>query len=113
VITHKESLENRWKTALSKLEEIFGGNLDLQGIIFLIGIRELGFGPRNFSKDQKLEVMHVAVCRLLELYGYYEFEGHDQDGWPHWKRLKKLPKLNGDEQNDLMKEAIIEYLEKM
>lgn len=108
-----QTLEKNWQTALKKIELVFGSGLDLQGIIFLIGLRELGFGPKKLGKDQKLEVMHVAICRLLESYGYYTFEGHDQDGWPHWKRTQRIPKLSPQEQDNLVKEAIIEYLEKL
>lgn len=35
--------------------------------------------------------MHIAICRLLEPYGYYEFDFRDADGWPHYKVLKELP----------------------
>ena len=54
--------------------------------------------------------MHIAVCRLMSQFGYYELEGLDQDGWPHWKLVKKLPPLTLKEQDLLLKQAVIEYL---
>ena len=104
-----DDLDFRWKELEVKLEKNFGGEMDLSAIIFLIGVQELGKGFRKFGKDEKLDVMHIATCTLLEKYGYYEFMGKDEDGWPHWKRLKKLPPLNSKEQTVLMKEAILEY----
>jgi len=102
-------LESEWNQVVRQLEKQFGGDLDLNGILFLIGVQELGKGHRKFSKDEKLDVMHIAICRLLNAYGYYEFLGVDEEGWPHWKRLKKLPPLKANEQMQLMKQAIVEY----
>lgn len=101
-------MQDTWKKIQTYFEEEFGA-IDLEGIIFIIGVQELGKGFKKLSKDQKLDVMHIAVCTLLEPYGYYEYEGKDKDGWPHWKRTDKLPFLKGQEQEILMKEAITDY----
>lgn len=102
-------LQRYWHELVTKLEQQFGPGLDLDAIIFLIGVQELGQGHRNFKKNEKLDLMHIAICRLLSQYGYYEFEGVDEEGWPHYKTLAKLPNLNPSQQSMLMKEAIIEY----
>ncbi len=107
-----ENLKARWDLAVGKLEKIFGEDLDMQAILFLIGVQELGKGRRKFNKRQKLEVIHIAVCTLLSDYGFYEFKGYDEDGWPHWSRTQKLPHLNGLEQEKLMMEAIVLYVDK-
>ena len=107
-----ENLEYHWDESMKKLEPVFGADIDLQSALFIIGIQELGKGPRKFNKRQKLEVIHIAVCRLLSDYGFYEFAGYDEDNWPHYKRTARLPKLEGKSQENLMKEAIINYLEK-
>ena len=104
--------ELKYQDTKKKLEEIFGGGMDEQVILFLIGVQELGRGFRTFSKDEKMNLMHVAICTLLEPYGYYRFDGKDDDGWPHFETLKKLPPLDKREQQDLIKIAIIEYFEK-
>lgn len=85
--------------------------LDLDSIIFLIGVQELGQGFRKFSKDEKINVMHIAICRLLEPFGYYEFDFFDPDGWPHYKVVDPLPNLKPGEQTVLMKEAVVMYFE--
>ena len=53
--------------------------------------------------------MHIAICRLLEPYGYYEFDFFDEEGWPHFKSNETLPNLKAGEQTVLMKEAIVKY----
>lgn len=82
---------------------------DLEGIIYLIGVQELGKVNRKFKKDDKVNLMHIAICRLLEPYGYYEFSHFDDDGWPHYTIKEELPPLKGGEQSILMKEAIVNY----
>lgn len=84
---------------------------DIKVILFLIGVQELGKGPRKFSKRQKEELMHVANCRLFSELGFYELEGLDQDGWPHWKKMKPIPAYNVLEQEMLMKTLIVKYFE--
>lgn len=106
-------LDLKFQKALNQLEDQFGENIDLQGALFLIGVQELGKGARKFNKRQKLEVLHIAVCRLLSDYGYYEFEGYDKDGWPHYRRTEKLPGISPKEQEKLMKEAVVNYFEQI
>jgi|TARA_B100000780_G_C21100445_1_gene444049 hypothetical protein len=109
VIESKE----KWANLVSFISKEFGqgDTLDLQAILFLIGIQELGKGMSEFSKEEKLDLLHIAICRLLSNYGYYEFEGRDKDGWPHYKTNEKLPALKPGEQTILMKEAAILYFE--
>jgi len=106
-----EELKARWETLVKHLSNSFadGEALDLEAIIFLIGIQELGRFKRKFKKDEKLDLMHIAICRLLEPYGYYEFDYQDEDGWPHYTVKEQLPPLKAGEQSVLMKEAIVQY----
>lgn len=84
---------------------------DIKVILFLIGVQELGLGPQKFSKRQKEELMHIATCRLFSEMGFYELEGLDQDGWPHWKLVKPIPAYTLLEQEMLMKSLIVNYFE--
>lgn len=84
---------------------------DLNAILFLIGINEVGhFGP--FSKEAKQDLMHVAICTLLEKEGMYERVGVDDDGWPHHEQLKQMKSISREEQENLLKLKIIEYFTK-
>lgn len=82
---------------------------DMKVMLFLIGVQELGQGPRKFSKRQKEELMHIANCRLFSQMGFYELEGLDQDGWPHWKLVKPIPNYTLLEQEMVMKTLIVNY----
>lgn len=106
-----EELKKRWESVVGLLSEQFadGQPLDLDAVIYLVGVQELGQLHRKFKKDEKLDLMHIAICRLLEPYGYYSFEYFDDDGWPHYKTIEQLPSLRAGEQSVLMKEAIVQY----
>ena len=82
---------------------------DLNAILFLIGIQELGFVKKVFSKEEKQDLMHIAVCSLLSQDGYYEFAGRDADNWPHWQPAKILRVEGAKEQEQLLKSKVIEY----
>ncbi len=104
-------LKRRWELLVHKLSRQFanGDELELDSIIYLVGIQELGQIHRSFKKDEKVHLMHIAICRLLEPYGFYEFERFDEEGWPHYTLKEQLPSLKSGEQTVLMKEAIVHY----
>jgi hypothetical protein len=104
--------ESDWKRLTSKLKELYGEEPDLQTILFLIGVQELGKGYQKLKKDDKVNVMHIAICTLLEPYGFYEFQGRDEEGWPHWKLNEKIPPLKPAQQNNLMIQAVIDYFKR-
>ena len=103
--------EKRWRELATKMESRFGMPVDLNGLLFLIGVQELGQHARDFKKDEKVNLMHIAISVLLTPYGYYKELGRDADGWPHFERIESLPPLNAAEQERLMKEAILGYFE--
>ena len=107
-------MKTKWNNLKTKLSLDFSDYeiIDLDSIIFLIGLQELGQFQKRFNKQKKLEVIHIAVCKLLSDYGYYEYDYTDNDGWPHYKLIKKLPNLKAGEQTILMKKAIINYFVK-
>lgn len=104
--------ERKWQALLVLLQQTIGKKpKDLNGVLFLIGVHELGRGPKTFSKDEKQDLMHIAICKVLSLSGYYQLEGLDEQGWPHWKVIKKLPHFDLLEQEKLLKMHVIEYFE--
>ena len=104
-------LKERWELLVERLSGQFadGDALELDAIIYLVGVQELGQYHRTFKKEEKLNLMHIAICRLLEPYGYYEFDYFDEEGWPHYTIKEELPALKSGEQSVLMKEAIVGY----
>ncbi len=103
-------LEKKWKQLVNKLEKQFNDEMSLKGILYLIGIQELNFGVKRFSREEKINVLHVATCKLLSEYGYYKFDSIDKDGWPHYKEVKALHNLSDSDQQKLIKKSIIKYL---
>jgi hypothetical protein len=75
----KDDIQLRWWKLEEKLVEKFGKKPDMEAILFLIGIQEFGNIRNKFSKEQKQDLMHVAVCSLLSQSGYYKLEGYDDD----------------------------------
>lgn len=106
---NKEEVDFEFEKVMERLAPQFGDDIDEQAILFLIGVQELGKGRVKLNKNEKLDVMHIAICTLLSPYGYYEYEGLDKDGWPHWKVNDKLPPLKPMQQQLLIRQAIVEY----
>jgi len=105
-------LERKWQALRLQLKDVIGRKpKDLNSILFLIGVQELGHGPKNFSKEEKQDLMHIAICKVLSYSGFYELEGTDAQGWPHWKKAKSLPHFDLIEQEKLLKMHVIEYFE--
>jgi hypothetical protein len=107
----KDDLQTRWWNLEAKLVERFDKKPDLETILFLIGIQEFGGIKEKFTKEQKQDLMHVAVCSLLSASGYYEVEGFDDDGWPHFKQLKPMPEMDTIQQENFLKDHVLLYFE--
>jgi len=105
-------INNKWRALQQKAASHFDTDTpDIKVLLFLIGVQELGKGPMKFSKREKEELMHIATCRLFSGMGFYELEGVDQDGWPHWRLVKAIPNYTLLEQELIMKSLIIDYFE--
>jgi len=104
--------ERTWANLLDDLETLIGKKpKDLNGVLFLIGVQELGKGKKVFSKEEKQDLMHIAICKVLSFAGYYELEGIDNDGWPHWKLVKKLPHFDLLDQEKFLKIQVLDYFQ--
>jgi hypothetical protein len=107
-------INKKWSALQERIATDFDNEKpDLKVMLFLIGVQELGQGAKKFSKRQKEELMHIANCKLFSKMGFYELEGLDQDGWPHWKRIGIIPNYTLLEQEMVLKSLIIDYFEEM
>lgn len=108
------SLDIKWETLLDTLDQAVGKRpADLNGVLFLVGMQELGRGPKRFSKEQKQDLLHVAVCTVLSLSGYYVYTGLDKDNWPQFDLLKPLPSGDILAQEDLLKSHVLLYFDSL
>jgi hypothetical protein len=109
--TRDQLLKTRWNAVLDFLTEKFSETetIDIEGVLYLVGLQELGKIHQRFKKDDNVNIMHIGICTVLEPFGYYAFDFYDEDGWPHFKLVEELPVLKPGEQSVLMKEAIVDY----
>ncbi len=107
----EEDLQVRWLKLRIKLKERFGIKPDMNGVLLLIGVQELGQGAQEFSKEQKQDLMHIAICTVLAQSGYYRNDGLDDEGWPHFTLIKPLPAFNLFEQENFLKDHILLYFQ--
>lgn len=103
-------LNMEWVKVQLFVRKRFDEVLDVQTILYVIGLQELGMNHQSLKKEQKIDVIHIGVCSVLLPLGYYQKIGFDDDGWPHFKNIKKLPhEIVGEQQDVFMKKAIINY----
>jgi hypothetical protein len=104
-------LEFEWLRVRHWVRDRFGRKdlPDLNAVLFLIGMQEVGRAQAKFTKEEKQDLMHVAICHLLSEEGYYEFEGFDADGWPHWKNLIPIDVKGVAAQEALLRRKVVEY----
>lgn len=82
---------------------------DLNNVLLLIGIRELGQAKEKWTKEEKRDLMNIAACALLEMEGYYQFHALDEEGWPHFEQLKPFDIKGVQDQEEWIKDKIIQY----
>jgi hypothetical protein len=110
-LSRDQELKDRWDALVIILSDKFsnGQALDIESILYLVGIQELGQVHRKMKKDDNVNLIHVGICSVLEPFGYYRFDYFDDDGWPHFQLLEPLPLLKSGEQSILIKEALVTY----
>ena len=109
-----QPIDFQWEYLLQYLEESIGRRpADLNGVLFLIGVQELGQGAKRFTKEQKQDLMHIGICKVLSLSSYYILERIDKDGWPHYMLNRALPQGDVNKQETLLKMHVIEYFKNM
>jgi len=106
-------LDFEWLRVRHLMQDLFKKETlpDLNAVLLLIGIQESGQIKPTYTKEEKQDLMHVAVCSLLTPDGYFEFKGLDHDGWPHYETLKAVSITGADNQERLLKIKVIEYFQ--
>ena len=86
---------------------------DLNAVLLLIGIQILGRWQKTYSKEEKQDLMHIAICELLSQEGIYVFKGRDADGWPHYDRVTKSPVEGPEAQERYLIVQIILFFQRL
>jgi hypothetical protein len=104
--------KQKWLKLRLALKERFGKVPDVNAVLLLIGVREVGKVQAKYEKEEKEELMHVGTCTVLSLKNYYTLTHWDDDGFPHFIEAEPLPKMDVKEQEHLLITSIIEYFER-
>lgn len=107
----EETIKDKWFKIRELFEKRFNKTPDLSAILYVIGMRELGKHQEKFKKEEKVQLMHIATCRILSTSGHYKLVGKDEDDWPVWELVEKLPNQDMMEQEMYMRHHIINYFE--
>lgn len=104
-----------WLRIRTLLQKNFGKDTlpDLNAVLFLIGIQELGRWKKVYNKEEKQDLMHIAVCRLLSYDGHYRFAGRDADGWPHYEMVMPPETKGMVAQEEYLKAKAIQYFQEL
>jgi hypothetical protein len=103
--------KEKWLKVRLMLRERFGKLPDVNAVLMLIGLREVGKVKSQYEKEEKEELMHVGTCAALMQLNYYELTHRDEDGWPHYKLTRPLPNMNVRDQENMLIEGIVKYFE--
>ncbi|MCC6720798.1 MAG: hypothetical protein IT243_01240 [Bacteroidia bacterium] len=98
-----------WEKVENEIFVKFNKKPDINGVLFLIGVRETGEIRSKFNKEEKTELLHIAMCKVLSYSGYYVQKSVDERGWSQWELLKKIPNMPLKEQENFIKSHIVEY----
>ncbi len=100
----------KWYKIVFGLKTQFGKKPDMNGILFLIGIRELGQN-REFTKAEKMDLFHIATCKLLSYEGFFKFEYTDEEGWPHYDLITQPEYKDLLSQEYYLRKLVVKYFE--
>ena len=62
--------ELAWNKLILKVSKHFKVNAEFEFILFVLGIQEMGWGFREYSKTEKMDLIIVARCRILVRQGF-------------------------------------------
>jgi hypothetical protein len=107
--TNINTREKGWDNVLQFMQQRFDKEADVKSVLFIIGLREYGHKKKKFTKEDKQDLMNLALCTILTDEGYFSVSHLDAEGWPVWKQSKALPTMSAKEQEDFIKDHIVTY----
>lgn len=102
-------LNQRWQEFLEQASYHFKVTANQEFLLFMIGMQELGQGFKSYSKQEKMDIINLARCRLLTMSDFLRQTGVDADGWPTFEVLKDENELLPSERDKLLKESMMTY----
>jgi hypothetical protein len=102
-----------WDELCEYLSDKFGSEVDLNGVLFLVGVRERGLVPQQFSKEEKLSLMNLGSCILLKRMGLVDETGTDDDGWPVFKQKALVPEVSEARKKKTLQDCALQYFKEV
>jgi hypothetical protein len=107
------SAPENWTELCRKLTEMFGIQADLNGVLFLVGIRERGLTFQSFTKEEKFNLIYLGSCTLYREMGLTEITGYDSEGWPVFRQRSPLPAMSEERKEKILQDCALIYFRKV
>lgn len=106
-----DELDRRWKRLQVWMRDRFGyERIGVEGLLFLAGVQENGTGYEpGMEKEDKQATIMDGTYAVLAHAGLYARAGVETDGRPIWERVEAPPDLPIDEQERLLRSALVGY----
>lgn len=102
-----------WNDLCEHLSDQFDIDVDLNGVLFLVGIRERGLTIQPFSKEEKLSLINLGSCTLYQEMGLIEKTGTDEQGWPIFAQKTLAPVIPEERKIKVLQDCAVRYFRKI
>jgi len=107
------STPQNWNELCDRLGDMFGMDVDLNGVLYLIGVRERGWILRKFTKYEKWSLINLGSCILYKEIGMVEDLGNDRDGWPMFREKTVLTNWTEERKQKTLQDCALRYFAKV
>jgi len=104
---------SNWTELCDHLGKQFNIDIDLNGVLFLVGIRERGLTFQPFSKEEKMSLINLGSCTLYLEMGLTEKTGVDKDGWPVFTQKSLALVVTEERKNKVLQDCALRYFKKI
>ncbi|MEX0968385.1 MAG: hypothetical protein WD077_14210 [Bacteroidia bacterium] len=109
ITIHKD---HKWEEVQQRIRAQFNQEPDVKTALFLVGLRETGRSKGKLKKEEKMDLMNIAFCRVVSESGYFTLAGKDAKGWPVYEQVKPIPDMKSSVQEQFIRDHIIIYFQK-
>lgn len=102
-------INKEWETLTDKISIQFNTVVNFEFVLFLIGIQYRGCGFKDFSRNEKLDLINLARCLMLSNAGFLKQVEEAAGEWPKFEQNGSMEVLPQGEQNKVIKSEIIKY----
>lgn len=104
---------SNWNELCGQLGKQFNIDVDLNGVLFLVGMRERGLSFQAFTKEEKMSLINLGSCTLYQEMGLVERTGTDDEGWPVFRQKALAPSIPEERKNKVLRDCALRYFAKI